>query len=252
MKLYGDYHTHTIYSHGSGTIKDSVEVAEKKGLKELAITDHGFKQKLFNVLRKDIPKIKREIEYLKDKYNVKVYFGLETNLTSKDGHIDIEPEDEEMLDIILMGFHKIVYAHTLKDRFCFFLPNTLSKIFGYSKKRIQINTNAFVQALEKNNIDVITHLGYGIKVDYVQVAKACVKTNTYLELNGKRIVFKDSEMKAIIDTGVKFIINSDAHDAYRVGECVLGFKFALKHNIPFDQIANLNKLPTLKNHKFNR
>ena len=31
MQLIGDYHTHTIYSHGSGSIRDNVEAALKKG-----------------------------------------------------------------------------------------------------------------------------------------------------------------------------------------------------------------------------
>ena len=49
MLLYGDYHTHTIYSHGKGDIIDNARVASKKGLKQLAITDHGFDNKLYNV-----------------------------------------------------------------------------------------------------------------------------------------------------------------------------------------------------------
>ncbi len=49
MKLYGDYHTHTIYSHGSGTIRDNVEEALRKGLKEIGICDHGPGHYLYGV-----------------------------------------------------------------------------------------------------------------------------------------------------------------------------------------------------------
>ena len=52
MKLYGDYHTHTIYSHGSGTIRDNVEEALRKGLKEIGICDHGPGHYLYGVKRK--------------------------------------------------------------------------------------------------------------------------------------------------------------------------------------------------------
>ena len=31
MKLYADYHTHTVFSDGSGQIKDNVRVASEKG-----------------------------------------------------------------------------------------------------------------------------------------------------------------------------------------------------------------------------
>ena len=40
-KMTFDYHTHTIFSHGKGTIADNVEAARSKGLKGIAITDHG-------------------------------------------------------------------------------------------------------------------------------------------------------------------------------------------------------------------
>ncbi|MGD9901547.1 MAG: PHP domain-containing protein [Spirochaetales bacterium] len=249
MKLFGDYHTHTIYSHGKGKIEDNVRVAEEKGLKEVAITDHGFSHKLYSVLRKEIPIMRRQIEDLRSRYNVNILLGVEANLISMNGDIDVLQDDEEQLDIILMGFHKRIYAHSLKDRFKFFIMNTLSKIFGVSNKRLQINTDSYLKALEKNNIDVITHLGYGMPVDAVQVARACKEHNTYLELNGKRILFKEDEMQKIIDTGVKFIINSDAHSTGKIGECPLGIKYALKYNIPLEQIANINKLPTFKKHK---
>ena len=41
MKFLGDYHTHTIYSHGLGMIEHNVIEAVKKGLKQM-ITDHGL------------------------------------------------------------------------------------------------------------------------------------------------------------------------------------------------------------------
>ena len=41
MRLWGDYHTHTSYSHGRGTVGDMVLAAKDRGLKEVAITDHG-------------------------------------------------------------------------------------------------------------------------------------------------------------------------------------------------------------------
>jgi putative hydrolase len=248
MKLYADYHTHTVLSDGAGQIEDNVRVASEKGLKQVAITEHGFNHRLFGLLRKEIPLMKRQVEALKQKYEVQVLLGVEANLISMNGDIDVLPEDEEQLDIILMGFHKVIYAKSLKDRFLFFLPNLFAKYFGYSKKRTEINTKAYLKAIEKNNIDIITHLGYGMQVDAVKVAEHCKKHNVYLELNGKRIKFKQKDMQKIIDTGVKFIINSDAHKPNRVGESPLGISFALKYNIPLEQIANINKVPTFKKH----
>ena len=68
MKVFADYHTHTIYSHGKGTIRDNVEAAIKRGLKEIAISDHGPGHIGFGVKKKNLYKIKREIEGLSKEY----------------------------------------------------------------------------------------------------------------------------------------------------------------------------------------
>ena len=41
MRQIGDYHTHTVYSHGKSTIEENVLEAMEKGLKTIAIAEHG-------------------------------------------------------------------------------------------------------------------------------------------------------------------------------------------------------------------
>ncbi|HOR86487.1 MAG TPA: PHP domain-containing protein, partial [Bacillota bacterium] len=53
MKLYADYHTHTIYSHGTGSIMDNVTAAKNKGLTEIAVTDHGIRHFAYGVRLKN-------------------------------------------------------------------------------------------------------------------------------------------------------------------------------------------------------
>ena len=41
--ILADMHTHTLFSkHAYSTVKENIEVAKKRGLKYLAITDHYF------------------------------------------------------------------------------------------------------------------------------------------------------------------------------------------------------------------
>lgn len=54
MRILSDYHTHTIYSHGKGTIEENVEAARKIGLKILAISDHGPGHMGFGIKKKKI------------------------------------------------------------------------------------------------------------------------------------------------------------------------------------------------------
>ena len=52
MAFWGDYHTHTTYSHGKGSVADNAAVASSKGLKQLAITDHGMRHIIFGVRKR--------------------------------------------------------------------------------------------------------------------------------------------------------------------------------------------------------
>ena len=67
MILFGDYHTHTIYTHGKSTIEENVLVAIKKGLKEVAITEHSYKHFAHPVKRKNIKVMREEVDRLNKK-----------------------------------------------------------------------------------------------------------------------------------------------------------------------------------------
>ena len=56
-KMLFDYHTHTTFSHGKGSIEDNVKEAVKKGLKAIAITDHGPGHMTYGIKREDVPVI---------------------------------------------------------------------------------------------------------------------------------------------------------------------------------------------------
>ena len=91
MRLLGDYHTHTIFSrsnHGKSTIKENSDFAKTKNLKEIAITDHGYGHLFYGVDKKNIDKIKQEINENSDE-NLKVLYGIESNLLNFNGDIDI-------------------------------------------------------------------------------------------------------------------------------------------------------------------
>ena len=228
MIIFGDYHTHTTYSrnkHGKSTILENAVQAKNLGLKEIAITDHGFNHIFFGVKRKHLENIRKEIEMAEEVTGVKIYLGVEANIISCDGTIDITDEDYEKLDLLIVGYHKLVKFKTLKDFFSLFLPNLKKKI---SEKQREINTKAILSAMEKYPIDILSHLNYGFNVDVSAVAKLAKQKNIKIELNGKKICFT---------------LDSDAHSAFRVGECNLGRNFILKHKINEKSVCNLDKLP---------
>ena len=246
MILLGDYHTHTKYSrhnHGKGTVLENASVALNKGLKQIAITDHGFNHKLFGVRRKDIPNIKEDILNAKEVTGVDILLGVEANLISCDGKVDVFEQDYEFLDILLMGHHKIVKMDSIKDKINLGLANVLGSPYRASKERINRNTTAFLKALDKYPIDVITHLNYGCPTDTLAVARMAKEKGTLIELNGKRINFTDEEIEIMASEGVKFIVNSDAHRPCDVGECNNALNTIFRLDIPRNLIVNVDKLP---------
>ena len=86
----------------------------------------------------------------------------------------------------------------------------------------------------------MVHPNYATKVDVARLAQVAKEKGVYIELNGKRIEIDDQEAKALVDSGVKLVLSSDAHSPSRVGECSLPKEFIEKHNIPLQQIVNID------------
>ena len=256
MALLADYHIHSNYSrhhHGKSSIEDIVRSAYEKGLAQIAITDHGFNQKMFGVRRKDIPNVRREIEEAKELYPIDVLLGVEANIISSNGDIDIVPEDYNDLDIVLCGFHRLVKSTSAKEQCNFVLRNIMCEFFHHtSKKQIEKNTNAYINAMRKYNIDIITHLNHVCKVDVAKVARVAKETNTLIELNGKRLGMSDAEILKCYELGCKFVVDSDAHHSSRVGDCHLGLEAVLRLRIPDSAVVNYNQLPVFKKEKLKK
>ena len=51
MELTGDYHTHTTYSHGKGTVLENALASKENGQKEIAKTDNSFQQMELGITR---------------------------------------------------------------------------------------------------------------------------------------------------------------------------------------------------------
>ncbi len=251
MAYWGDYHTHTTYSHGKGTIEDNVVAAIDKGLKEIAVTDHGFKHLVYNLRREDFKSARAETEELRKKYpQIKINLGLETNFNSASGNIDIKSSDIPNLDIVICGYHKFVMPFRIKDFFTFFMPNFwLDNFKATTKKMTVINTDAYLKALDKFDIDIISHLNYGINVDAAEVAKACAHYGTKVELNGKRVSISDSDLEKIANSGAEFICNSDAHSPDRVGDFSKPEAVIERLNLPREKICNWERLPVFRSQK---
>lgn len=243
MKLYGDYHTHTIYSHGTGTIRDNVEAAFKKGLKEIAICDHGPGHYLYGVKKKNIPKMREEIDRLNDEYadkGIRILLGVEANLTGFDGSIDMDEKLIKLTDILLLGYHYGVTPNSIKDGLGLYIMNPLTKVLPIGRKSaLELNTMAFVKAINNYKIDFITHPGSKAKVDIKTLAREAGKVGTALEINSKHSQLSVDSIKIAMEEDVEFVVNSDAHNPEDVGNVKEALKRAKKAGLPLSRIRNI-------------
>lgn len=236
------YHTHSKfskYNHGKDSAQDMINEAQKLGLKEYAVTDHGYRH-VFGIRKKNIKKLRAIIDEYNTDSSTKLLMGLELNLLGCDGEVDYLPEMDNVLDIRLLGFHKMGRVN-LKNFFKFILPNIFCR---KSKKVIERNTDAYIKAIKKYNIDIITHPQEYLRVNLVRLANACVENNCYLEINNKHLNMTETEIRKLVEeTEVKFIISSDAHRKSTIKQIERAVELANRSEIPSERIANFDAIP---------
>jgi len=245
MRLFADYHTHTINSHGKGTIRENVEEAIRKGLKEIAISDHGPGHLTYGVKKGVLKRMRKEIDELNKEYdNIDILLGVEANLIGCNGKIDISEDEIELVDKFLLGFHNGAMPGSIRDGFQLYLKNYLSNLsflkFMRNKCR-ERNTDAMICAIEKYKVDIITHPGAKIDIDTKRLAMAAGKRGTALEINSSHGNLTLEYAKIAVKENVDFVISSDAHVPSNVGNFALGIKIAEEAGIPLSRIINAEK-----------
>jgi putative hydrolase len=203
MKIIADMHTHTTASgHAYSTINELAAAAAKKGLKALAITDHGPALPggphlyHFGAMRFIPPEIN----------GVRILLGCEANIIDIEGRIDLPDNYLHRLDFIMAGFHE----------FC-----------GFDSHGIEINTQAMINAMKNPLIHAISHPGNPVfPVNYQMIACAASETGTALEINNSSFNLSrcgsrpncENLAREIKRFNAPVVVGSDAHIAQNVGE----------------------------------
>lgn len=246
MHLFADYHTHTKYSHGQGTVRENIEAARSKRLDEIAISDHGPANPLLGIKQaKVLLDIKKEVDYYNTQYNdIKVLTGVEANIVGSDGRLDVPRSILKKLDIVLAGLHRFTWFTDWRAGKTMYWENPLAKfrlggITGRIAQRARLhNTKAVVEAVYRYDIDIITHPGLHMSIDTYELARACAKRNTALEINASHGTSLTEFARAAASQGVSFAIDSDAHHPREVGRLGPGLEVAVKLGLTADRIIN--------------
>lgn len=242
MRLAADYHTHTIHSHGKGTVLDNIKAAAKKGLLEIAIADHG-PANLFGIGTKgttSFKQIRKELDAaLEVVPEVRGLLSVEANILSADGRLDVTPSDLKLMDIVQAGIHILVNPKNLQDALDMTIPNILGRYSRRVKKAMRDrNTKAVVEAVHRYPIDILTHPGLRIDIDTEEIAYHCARTNTFMEINTSHNHITPEYIRIAKAQGVRFVIGSDAHSPERVGDFTKGIELAKKAGLTPEDIRN--------------
>lgn len=164
MNIKIDTHTHTIASgHAYSTIPQMIDVAEKKGLEMLAITEHG----------PAMPGSCHEFYFangrvLPREYNgLTLLFGVELNILDRYGRVDLHPRTISEMDIVIASLH----VHMFED-----------------DRTMENYTAAYVNAMKNPAIHVIGHPDDSRSIpDYETIVQVAKETNTLLEINNSSL-----------------------------------------------------------------
>lgn len=254
MKLTADYHTHTIFSDGKNTALENAMRAKEIGLAAIAITEHGFSHPFRGLKRKETEAWFAEIGKARAETGFPVLAGMECNIRGVSGLCDFTEEDYERFDVFLAGIHIVIRYERLGDTklgWGGWLRRSLK--IKPSRSLVRDTTRAYINAIEKNPVDVITHLNFQCFADVEEVAKCCRDYGTYLEISSKKQHLTDEELDRVTQTGVRFVINSDAHSVDRIGDTALAEEQIARVGVPLDRIDNIDgRLPVFRFAEFKK
>lgn len=211
--LLADYHTHTRYSHGVGTVEDNVKAAIGRNLQRIAISEHNAGHVFYGVRGGAWKSLRAEIDRMNRVYGnqIEVLMGVEANLIGF-GKTDL-PADTSMFDCILLGYHKGVLPRDGCSWRWF-----VGAVTGNSERYARTNAQALCAAIEKHRgLMAVSHPGAYVPMDISYLAQAATAYSVALELNENHQSMTIDQIQCAASMGVRFLANSDAHRPEDVG-----------------------------------
>lgn len=232
----GDYHTHTTFSDGKGTVLDNALAAKARGLSEVAITDHGFR--ILTMGFKKYLRAKKECEEAEKVTGIRVIAGIEADIVSPEGDVDIRPDHVDPIDYIVVGFHKFAFPKNVSTFFKMYFVTYFNGLIRTSKKARARNTRAVIAAIERYPVKVVAHLNHSLRVNVGEVAAACARKGVLIELNAKHLRALKGHWHELAASDARFVVSSDAHRPKDVGDLQAAFDFAVQNGIDPSRIVN--------------
>lgn len=246
-ELFADYHTHTHHSHGVDSVEENVRAAAEKGLSAVAISDHG-PASLFGVGVASLDTfdtIRKEVDAVREAYpDLDVLLGVEANIVSITGELDVPPSWQDRFDIVLVGLHPLVRWEPVIEGARLIGLNAGGRWSGrWTEEARRLNTRAVVNAVRRNRVHIVTHPGYRLSIDTRELARACAETGCAMEISASHDHTSIEYIQIAQSEGAKFALGSDAHSKERVGDLAKAAALAHRAGLTSEAIVNARQFP---------
>ncbi|MCL4367275.1 DNA polymerase/3'-5' exonuclease PolX [Patescibacteria group bacterium] len=229
--MQGDLHVHDDFkiepSHdlGSSSLSKIVQMAAKLGYQYLGISDHNpsignhTQEQIVSLIRKHNQRLE-QLNY--SSKNVRVLKLLEVDI-QPDGRLAVPNAGLKLLDFAIASVHSefSLNKEKMTKRLLAALSNPFVKIFGHPTGRL-IN--------KRDSYDA----------DWPSIFKLAAKNNIAIEINAfpDRLDLPDSLIKIAKDCGVKFVIDTDSHQAEQMDNMKYGVAVARRGWLTKEDIVN--------------
>lgn len=230
--IKGDLHLHSNFkiespSHGPGvdSIEDIVKKAKELGYEYVGISDHppGFTTAGEEYINKWTKERTKFIQRLELKTNsIRVLNGLEVDILGN-GSLSVPEEAVKLLDYCIAGIHS-----------------------GHRGSKEEI-TNRLLKALESPYVDIISHPTNRLlnerdssEAEWEEIFKLASRNNKILEINAypNRLDLREDLVRQALKFGVKFIINTDAHQVSQMDNMRFGVAVARRGWVAKKDVVN--------------
>jgi len=234
-EMPGDYHVHTTFSDGSGSVAECIEHAIAVGLSEIGITDHvsPVQPSPWEMPTVPFARLERYVEEVRDAAGhydeITVLLGIEA---------DYAPEHEVQLRALLDAwpFDYVIGGVHAVDGFDFDDP---ARRHDHRWSDADALSTAYYdtvrRAAEFGGFDIIAHLDYiglwghtpgpavsdiiGSTLDAIAASGAAIELNTDRLSEPAGVMYPSGRLlRAAEARGIPLVISSDAHAAGHVGQ----------------------------------
>jgi len=229
--IKGDFHVHSDWSDGAGSIEEMASTCARLGYKYVFITDHSKSLKVARGLSE--ADVDRKIDYIrrlnKKMRGIRILAGTEVDIM-QDGSLDYGPKTLKKFDLVVAAVHS-----------------------GFRQSKAKL-TERIIRAMESGKVNIVAHptgrlMGSrdAYDLDFKEIFRVAKKTNTCLEISAfyERLDLDDVNARSAKEFGVKLAIGTDSHMPEQLNSMRFGVSVARRAWLGREDILNSLSLADL-------